>query len=117
MKRTLIALAGLLLLVAAAASLQAHVNFDLTGKIVKYEKPTLTVATNEHGTIKLKCEADFATIKYQGKDATVDDLKPGRSVIINAWGDNLEEAEVLEIDVDPPKAAPKAPAKNSTSQK
>ena len=111
MKRARIALASLVLLVAAAAALQAHVNFDLTGKIVGYDKPTLTVATNEHGTIKLKCEADFATIKYQGKDGTIADLKPGRSVIINAWGDNLEEAEVLEISIDPPKTAPKPASK------
>ena len=113
MKRPFLILAGLLLHVCGAASLRAHEAFKLTGKIVNYDKPTLTVATNEHGTIKVKCEGDFATILYKGKAATTAELKPGRSAVIDAWGDNLEDAEVLEISVDPPKA----PAKPATNVK
>ena len=66
MKRRWIALAGFLLLTCVAASLHAHDTFTLTGKIVQYDRPTLTSQNaNEHGKLDIKCDGSFATITLQ----------------------------------------------------
>ena len=92
-----------LLLVCAAAPLLAHESFRFTGTITKWDRPTMVVATKENGTVAIKVEDDFATILYQGNSATTGELRVGRSVVVDAWGDSITDAEALKVSIDPPK--------------
>jgi hypothetical protein len=100
-------LAGVLLLTAAAAVVHAHVNFKLTGKITKWDKPWMTMDSREHGSVKVKVEDDFATILRAGKPGTLADLKVGHEVDCDGWGDTIDDLEALQIDIDPVKTPDK----------
>ena len=107
MKKYFMLLAGLALFAGGATLAGAHVSILVTGKIVKWDRPWLTVADKQHGTVKIKVQDDFATLLHAGKPGTLADIKVGHSVIIDAWGDSLDDAEALKVDVDPVKAPPK----------
>lgn len=106
-KRFLMIFAGLLLVACGAALLHAHVSILVTGKIVKWDRPWLTVSSKEHGVVKIKVEDDFATILHAGKPGALTDLKVGHQVLIDAWGDTLDDAEALKVDIDPVKTPQK----------
>src|SRR5580704_8877045 len=101
MTRRFLIFAGLLL-VCGAAGLQAHVAFRVTGKITKWDRPTLTVVSKEHGTVMIKVEDDFAEILLKGKPAATKDFKAGQNVVIDAWGDTITDLEALKVSVVSP---------------
>jgi hypothetical protein len=103
MKRRAMLFTTLLLLACTVAPLLAHTPFRFTGTIKKWDRPTLTLDTKENGTVAIKVESSFAEILYKGKTATVDELKVGRSVIVDGTGDTITDVEAIKVSVDPPK--------------
>ena len=77
--------------------------FKLTGKITKWDNPWMTMNSREHGSVKVKIQDDFATILHAGKPGTLADLKVGHEIVVDGWGDSIDDLEALKVDIDPVK--------------
>lgn len=97
MKRTLISLLTLTVWTFGAAQLLAHEEYRIVGTIAKVEKTELQVKASKDGKI-YKIALDDLTVVRRDKDKVGRaELKTGRSVVVNALGDSLEDLVAVEI--------------------
>jgi hypothetical protein len=95
---------ALLALVADRA--WAHDNFRVIGTLTKYANSTIEVKTKEGRLTAIRVDKQTA-ISRDKKKVEATELKAGQSVVVDAYGDSLEDSDLLatEIRIVPPIAA------------
>jgi hypothetical protein len=98
-KRTLLVLI-ITLLALTSTQLFAHDEFRVVGTISKVEKTHLQVKTTEGKTYNIGMDSQTLISRDKNKvDAT--ELKPGRSVVVDAIGDSELDLLALEVRLVP----------------
>ena len=82
--------------VLSAVNALAHDEFRIVGTISKVEKTQLQVTTTERKTYKIKLDSQ-TLISRDKKKVAADELKAGRTVVVDAIGDS--EADLLALEV------------------
>lgn len=93
------------LLVAALAvgsgSAFGHEDFRVIGVVTKHEASTIDVESRDGATRSIRL--DRQTLITQGaQDVDVAALEPGVTVVVDAYGDSLDDLLALEIRIVPP---------------
>jgi len=99
--RTL-AVAAVLLL--ASGGVFAHDNFRVIGTVAAYDAPLLQVKDRSGKATVVRLDKQTA-ITRDKKKVEAAELKVGRSVVVDAWGDDESDLLALEIRIVPPIAA------------
>jgi Skp family chaperone for outer membrane proteins len=96
--------AAVLVLTAAYAS--AHDNFRVIGTLTKAANSAIQVKTKEGRLTSMRLDKQ-TEISRDKKKVDAKELKAGLSVVIDAYGDSLEDSDLLaiEIRIVPPIAA------------
>ena len=105
MKRVLmLALAAVIVLATGQAF--AHDNFRVIGTLTKHANSTIEVKTKEGRLTTMRLDKQTA-ISRDKKKVDAAELKPGQSVVVDAYGDSLDDSDLLaiEIRIVPPIAA------------
>ena len=113
MVRTPLIVGAAALLLSLAPSLIAHDNFRVVGTIAKRQEKTkiqdllIDVAVDNWATVK-EIHVDAGTeITRDKKPVDPKELKVGVYVVVDAWGDNYESLQALQIRIVPPIAPAK----------
>ena len=90
-----------IMVVSSAASAFAHDDYRVVGTIIKAQ-PTLLVIKGRDGEVyNMKMDKETA-IKRDKQEVVWTELKPGRSVVVDASGDSVEDLMVLAVRLVPP---------------
>jgi hypothetical protein len=92
--------------VMTAAYAFAHDNFRVIGTLTKHANSTIEVKTKEGRLTSMRLDKQ-TEISRDKKKVDAKELKPGLSVVVDAYGDSLEDSDLLavEIRIVPPIAA------------
>ena len=84
----------------------AHDNFRVIGTVTKFANSTIAVKTKEGKVASMRVDKQ-TVISRDKKKVDASELKAGLSVVVDAYGDSLEDSDVLaiEIRIVPPIAA------------
>ena len=82
---------------SGAVMLNAHDQFRIVGKIVKFERLQLDVTTN-YGDFLLQLQQG-TPIQHNEKRVPATELKAGRSVVVDVSGDTLYDDDLFVIAV------------------
>jgi hypothetical protein len=106
MKHRLITLMIAAGFVLTAAYGFAHDNFRVIGTLTKHANSTIEVKTKEGRLTSMRLDKQ-TEISRDKKKVDAKELKPGQSVVIDAYGDSVEDSDLLavEIRIVPPIAA------------
>ena len=106
MKHRLVTLMLAAVFVVTAAYGFAHDNFRVIGTLTKHANSTIEVKTKEGRLTSMRLDRQTA-ISRDKKKVDAKELKPGQSVVVDAYGDSLEDSDLLavEIRIVPPIAA------------
>jgi hypothetical protein len=92
------------MLVLGAVGALAHEEFRVIGTLTKHANSTIDVKTKEGRTATIRLDKQTAISRDKQKvDAR--ELKPGQSVVVDAYGDSLDDLLALEIRIVPAIAA------------
>jgi hypothetical protein len=97
------------ILVAAVVALGtntafAHDTFRIIGTVVKYENSLLTMKSREGNVLGIHLDKQ-TVINRDKKKVPASELKPGLSIVVDAYGDTEDDSLALEIRIVPPIAA------------
>src|SRR5215216_5506948 len=98
MIRRLFMLAALALLVSGIAQLAAHDRFRVIGTITKHQNSTIDVKNRDAKTTSIRLDKQ-TKITRDKKKVDTSELKVGRSVVVEAYGDNESDLLALEIRI------------------
>jgi hypothetical protein len=104
MKFTAVLLASTLF-VLGSTPLFAHDEIRVIGTIMKPDPTSLEVKTKDGQIVSIKLD-NGTFISRDKKKAEFSELKVGGNVVIDAWGDSLEDAVALEVRIVPSITAP-----------
>ena len=92
--------------VLTAASAFAHDNFRVIGTLTKAANSSIQVKTKEGRLTSMRVDKQ-TEISRDKKKVDAKELKAGLSVVVDAYGDGLEDSDLLaiEIRIVPPIAA------------
>lgn len=84
----------------------AHDNFRVIGTLTKHANSTIEVKTKEGRLTSMRLDKQ-TEVSRDKKKVDANELKPGLSVVVDAYGDSLEDSDLLavEIRIVPPIAA------------
>ena len=101
MKRIIFAMLVVAVIVCMVSPLLAHEKYRIIGTITKFEKSQLEVKATKDGKI-YKIALDNLTIVRRDKQkVTTTELKAGRSVVVDALGDSIQDLVAVEIRLVP----------------
>lgn len=98
------AFAGLLVgttLLLSAGSVAAHDNIRVIGTITGYKANAVQVKTKEGAEAWIRFAEDTEITRDNAKVAATE-LKEGRYVVIDGWGDTFFDLDALKIRLVPP---------------
>jgi len=99
MRRAMI-LGTLMIAFLGVTLLSAHDEFRVIGTITKLQDSKLEVKTKEGKTISIAMKKD--TLVYRDKQkVAATELKVGRTVVVDALGDSIDELLALEVNIVP----------------
>ena len=101
MTRRLMILGILALLAVRAAPATAHDEYRIIGTITKVTAKALDVKQTKDGTTISMSMDEAALVTRDKKKVSATELKTGRSVVVDASGDSLDDLVVLEIRIVP----------------
>jgi hypothetical protein len=104
MKFTTVLLASALVLLGIPAA-SAHDEIRVIGTITKPDQDALEVKTKDGQIVSIKLD-NGTFISRDRKKAEFSELKAGSNVVIDAWGDSLDDAVALEVRIVPSITAP-----------
>ena len=93
------------LFVLGIAPVSAHDEIRVIGTITELERSALEVKTKDGQIVSIKLD-NGTFISRDRKKAEFSELKAGSNVVIDAWGDSLEDAVALEVRIVPSITAP-----------
>jgi hypothetical protein len=91
------------LLAALASStvpLTAHEDFRIVGTVTLRKGNKLDVKTSQGRSVSMTMDANTRVTRDK-KPVTVDELKAGLSVVINARGDTIDDLTVVDVRIVP----------------
>ena len=100
MKR-LMTVVVLALVAAAAVTTVAHDNVRVIGTVTKVQDSVLAVKSREGKTTSITLDKQTA-ITRDKKKVEATELRPGQSVVVDAYGDSEADLLALEIRIVPP---------------
>ncbi len=86
--------------VLGAAEAFAHENFRVIGTLTKYQDSRVDVKNREGRTISIKLDKQ-TEVTQDKKRVAATELKVGRSVVVDAYGDTEDDLLALEIRIVP----------------
>lgn len=102
MKRAL-AILAVVAMAGGASMLSAHENFRVVGTITKVTDRELDVKNRDSKTYTLDLTGRTIVKRDKEKDElALSALKVGQSVVVDAYGDDENDLEALEIRIVPP---------------
>ena len=106
MKHRLVTLMVAAVFMVTATYAFAHDNFRVIGTLTKHANSTIEVKTKEGRLTSMRLDKQ-TEISRDKKKVDAKELKPGLSVVVDAYGDSLEDSDLLavEIRIVPPIAA------------
>jgi hypothetical protein len=106
MMTRLVTLVVAAVLVLTPASAFAHDNFRVIGTLTRAANSTIEVKTKEGRLTSMRLDRQ-TEISRDKKKVDAKELKAGLTVVVNAYGDSLEDSDLLaiEIRIVPPIAA------------
>jgi hypothetical protein len=104
MIRLMITLFAVALLALGASEAFAHENFRVIGTLTRHANSTIDVKTREGRTASIRLDKQ-TEISRDKKKVDARELKAGQSLVIDAYGDTLDDLLALEIRIVPPIAA------------
>jgi hypothetical protein len=78
----------------------AHENFRVIGMLTKHQDSRIDVRNREGRTISIKLDKQ-TEVTQDKKKVDVAELKVGRSVVVDAYGDTEDDLLALEIRIVP----------------
>lgn len=99
MRRALTLLVAALLTLGGYAS--AHENFRIIGTLTKHQGVMIEVKSRDAKTTAIKLDKQ-TEITRDKKKVDPSELKPGLSVVVDAYGDTEDDLLALEIRIVPP---------------
>jgi hypothetical protein len=87
-------------LMCAAAPALAHDDFRVIGTLTKHQASSIEVKNKEGKTTAIRLDKQTA-ITRDKKKVDVSELKVGRSVVVDAYGDSEDDLLALEIRIVP----------------
>jgi hypothetical protein len=105
MNRSMIVVVAAVVVLTAAYAF-AHDNYRVIGTLTKAANSTIEVKTREGRLTSMRLDKQTA-ISRDKKKVDAKELKAGLSVVVDAYGDSLEDSDLLaiEIRIVPPIAA------------
>ena len=100
MIQRLLMLVAAAVIVLGAAQLSAHEHFRVIGTITKQQNSTIAVKNKDAKTIPIRLDKQ-TEITRDKKKVDVSELKVGRSVVVDAYGDSEDDLLALEIRIVP----------------
>src|SRR6266508_3670775 len=100
MTRRLLMLAAATVLVLGATQLFAHEHFRVIGTITKQQNSIIAVKNKDAKTTAIRLDKQ-TEITRDKKKVDVSELKVGRSVVVDAYGDSEDDLLALEIRIVP----------------
>lgn len=100
MIRRLLVIVAVTALVSGTARLSAHEHFRVIGTITKNEHSTIAVKNKDAKTTSIRLDKQTEVTRDKKKVA-VSELKVGRSVVVDAYGDAEDDLLALEIRIVP----------------
>ena len=91
-------------LALGAATAFAHDTFRIIGTVVKYENSLLTMKSRDGNMLEIHLDKQ-TVINRDKKKVAATELRPGLSVVVDAYGDTEDDSLALEIRIVPPIAA------------
>jgi hypothetical protein len=85
-------------LVVTAAYAFAHDNFRVIGTLTKHANSTIEVKTKEGRLTSMRLDKQ-TEISRDKKKMAAKELKPGQSVVVDAYGDSLEDSDLLAVEI------------------
>jgi hypothetical protein len=95
-------LATITLFITCALPISAHEKFRIIGTVEKASAKELYVKQSKDGKVIGMDFTDTSLITRDGKKVAITQLKAGSSVVVDAFGDSIDELEVLEVKIVPP---------------
>lgn len=102
-----IPIATLTLLVLGVMALMAHDDIRVVGVVTKVQAAKLAVKTKEGRNVSIKMNKQ-TSITRDKKKIGAPELKPGQSVVVDAYGDGYEDLLALEVRIVPAITPPAA---------
>ena len=100
MRRTLTLMVAALLTLGVGYA-TAHENFRIIGTLTKHQGAMIEVKSRDTKTTAITLDKQTA-ITRDKKKVDPSELKPGLSVVVDAYGDSEEDLLALEIRIVPP---------------
>lgn len=94
------------LMLVGAARIFAHDNFRVIGTITRHQNSTIDVKKKDAKTTSIRLDKQTAVTR-DSKKVDLTELKVGRSVVVDAYGDSEADLLALEIRIVPPIAGTK----------
>jgi hypothetical protein len=88
-------------LMCAAAPALAHDDFRVIGTLTKHQASAIEVKSKQGKTTSIRLDKQTA-ITQDKKKVDAAELKVGRSVVVDAYGDSEDDLLALEIRIVPP---------------
>jgi hypothetical protein len=100
-RRLVTAAAVALAALAAVAPLAAHDDIRVIGTVVRFDGTRLVIKATSGKQTAVKVDKQ-TQITRDGKKVAVTEVRSGRDVVVDAYGDTAEDALALEIRLVPP---------------
>jgi hypothetical protein len=94
------ALAMFVLTVVSAPRLSAHDEFRIIGELTRVQANQIDVKQKDSKTVTIKMNKETLVTRDKKKVAATE-LKKGRSVVVDALGDDLSDVLALEVRIVP----------------
>ena len=101
MSRRVVLLSILFVIAAAARPLSAHENVRVIGILERHLDSTIAVKKNTGKTVSIKIDKQ-TEIRQNDKKVDATALKAGQDLVVDAYGDNEDDALAIVIRIVPP---------------
>ena len=100
MMRRLVMLLAMTLVLVGVSAVSAHEDFRVIGTLTKVQGANIEVKNKEGKTASIRLDKQ-TVISQDKKKVDVTELKVGRSVVVDAYGDSEQDLLALEIRIVP----------------
>jgi len=101
MRRKLMQMLVSVTLVFALGHAFGHEDFRVIGTLVDHEESVIKVESRDGTTRSIRVDKQ-TLVTRDAQKVEVESLQPGISVVVDAYGDSLEDLLALEIRIVPP---------------
>ena len=98
MMKPLMTLALAVAVVLGASQTFAHDHFRVIGTLTKHQDSRIEVKNREGRTTSIRLDKQTEVTQDKKKVETTE-LKVGRSVVVDAYGDSLEDSDLLALEI------------------